>query len=101
MNNDARFFFVFFGFTGFVTLGVGSLLIHQKLTLSIIHGVIGCFIFAVAGRHLMNFGLRHQLVRNRQPILNTNATKDVEAEVAESNGSAINFTKEQPDSNIK
>ena len=49
----------------------------------------------------MNFGLRHQLNRNRQPILNTNPTKEVEAEVAESNGSAINFTKEQPDSNIK
>ena len=101
MNNDARFFFVLFGFIGFVVLGIASLLIHGILTLSIIHGVIGCLIFAITGRHLMNFSLKHQLNNYRQPILNSNTTKDIETEIAESNGSAINFTKEQPDSNIK
>ena len=98
MNNDARFFFVFFGFTGFILLGLASLIIHQKFVLSVVHGVIGCLIFAIVGRNLMNFSLKHQLQRIPKTVQQPVSKNNIESVVAESNGDAINFTKEQSDS---
>ena len=98
MNNDARFFFVFFGFIGFVVLGFASLAIYQKFILAVVHGVSGCMIFALGGRYLINICLKSQLNGKVQSFAKMDPANDVENVVAQTNGNALNFTKDRTNS---
>ena len=59
MKNDARFFFCFAGFVGFLLFYITTSLLNRNLAFSLMHGAIGCLSFAIYGRFLLGILLKH------------------------------------------
>ncbi len=79
MKNDARFFFCFTGFVGFLLFYLTASLLHQNFAFSLIHGAIGCLIFAIYGRFLLGILLKNSIVtRSSGNSVVSPTTKNVE-----------------------
>ena len=92
MNNDARFFFVFFGFVGFVTFSLSSMILNGELIFATLHGVLGCLFFSVAGRLLLSFALNNESIAVAVPSEVNPSSQAVSQDP--SNQNAINFTQQ-------
>ena len=64
MKDDAKFFFFFCGFFGFLLFYIISCLIYRDFVLGSLHGALGCVFFSISGRFLLGFALSSSM---RQP----------------------------------
>lgn len=64
MKNDARFFFCFTGFVGFLLFFLIASLVHKNFVMSLVHGALGCLTFAIYGRFLLGILLKASLINS-------------------------------------
>ena len=57
MKDDAKFFFFFCGFIGFLLFYLISSLLYHDFVLGSLHGALGCVFFSISGRFLLGFAL--------------------------------------------
>ena len=72
MNNNARFFFYIFGFTGYILFFTGGILINGNPIYALVQSAFGCLFFAISGRILLTFFLNGTI---QQDILAENQIK--------------------------
>lgn len=66
MNNDARFFFYFSGFIGFVVFFMMSIIISNDFIIALVQSTFGCLFFALSGRFLLSFILNGIIVESKK-----------------------------------
>jgi hypothetical protein len=70
MNNDARFFFYFSGFIGFLVFFLMGIIISNDFIVALVQSTFGCLFFALCGRFLLSFILNGIIVESKQDQLN-------------------------------
>ena len=66
MNNDARFFFYFSGFIGFLVFFLMGIIISNDFIIALVQSTFGCLFFALCGRFLLSFILNGIIVESKQ-----------------------------------
>ena len=70
MNNDARFFFYFSGFIGFLVFFLMGIIISNDFIIALVQSTFGCLFFALCGRFLLSFILNGIIVESKKVQLN-------------------------------
>ena len=70
MNNDARFFFYFSGFIGFLVFFLMGIIISNDFIIALVQSTFGCLFFALCGRFLLCFILNGIIVESKKIQLN-------------------------------
>ena len=66
MNNDARFFFYFSGFIGFLVFFLMGIIISNDFIIALVQSTFGCLFFALCGRFLLSFILNGIIVESNE-----------------------------------
>ena len=66
MNNDARFFFYFSGFIGFLVFFLMGIIISNDFIVALVQSTFGCLFFALCGRFLLSFILNGIIVESNE-----------------------------------
>ena len=87
MNDNAHFFFLLFGFVGFVVLFCSTIFFFDIIS-AVINGSLGCLMFAIIGRQMLALLLDQEAVTSKN-------SGEVSQNTSSSVPDAKNFTPAQ------